>query len=106
MDRPILLIFRSVQSSPQSLHILILRTIGLVLQKNLTIKVQRELGHLLHHLPAYRRILMMLRRTLEGNAMDFFSLAYPCHVVIFVITSLNMFGWVIATLNISLLLKT
>lgn len=25
---------------------------------------------------------MMLRRTLEGNAMDFFSLAYPCHVVI------------------------
>jgi len=86
MDRPvylsILLIFRSVQSSPQSLHILILKTIGLVLQKNLTIKVQRELGHLLHHLPAYTRILMMLRRTLEGNAMDFFSLAYPCHVVI------------------------
>jgi hypothetical protein len=75
MDSPIylstILTFRSVQSSPQSLHILILRILDLVIQKNLTVKVQRELGPLLHQLPTYTRNLMRLRRTLEGNAMNF-----------------------------------
>ncbi|GAU20064.1 hypothetical protein TSUD_381560 [Trifolium subterraneum] len=71
MDSPtylsIILTFRSVQSSPQSLlHILILRIFDLVIKKNLTVKVQREVGPLLHQLLTYTRLLTKLRRTLEG----------------------------------------